>query len=531
MISRRRFLALSSTVAGAAAVPLAGCIPTMHVGSPYASSIPDTAPSSGPEGILVNDIHSQLNPTRVARIVKPDSISALTAEILAARAEQRSVSIAGGRHAMGGQQFGDANVLIDTRSLGRVLNFDRENGVVTVEGGIQWPELIKFLNDVQSLNPQSLTPQSVTSQSDSPPIPIWGIFQKQTGADRLSLAGALACNAHGRGLNQKPIISQVRAFDLVDARGQLLTCSRTENAELFRLVIGGYGLFGVVTRIELQLRPRVKVRRVVELGDMHNIIDRFEGRIHDGYLYGDFQYTTDATRDSFLRRGIFSCYQPVPMETALTLNPTRFNPEDWARLTFYAHKYKGRAFQVYSERYLKTSGQIYWADSQLSAAYVDDYHKDVDIAMKAKAPATEMISEIYVKRDQLSAFMEGARVTLRQHQANVVYGTVRLIEKDDESFLAWAKERYACVIFNLHVTHTAEGIDAAADAFRALIDLGVQHGGSYYLTYHRWARKDQVERCYPQMSAFLAKKTEFDPGEVFQSSWYRHYRRMFPLQS
>ena len=37
----------------------------------------------------------------------------------------------------------------------------------------------------------------------------WGIVQKQTGADRLSLGGALACNAHGRGLALKPIVDQV----------------------------------------------------------------------------------------------------------------------------------------------------------------------------------------------------------------------------------------------------------------------------------------------------------------------------------
>jgi len=55
----------------------------------------------------------------------------------------------------------------------------------------------------------------------------------------------------------------------------------------------------------------------------------------------------------------------------------------------------------------------------------------------------------------------------------------------------------------------------------------ISHGGSYYLTYHGWARKDQVEECYPQMRAFLAKKREYDPGEVFQSNWYRHYRAMF----
>ena len=123
--------------------------------------------------------------------------------------------------------------------------------------------------------------------------------------------------------------------------------------------------------------------------------------------------------------------------------------------------------------------------------------------------------------------MEDARVLLRRRHANVVYGTVRLIEKDDESFLAWAKERYACVIFNLHIEHTPKAIESASETFRQLIDLGIEYGGSYYLTYHRWARKDQIERCYPQLREFLSFKRRYDPDEVFQSSWYRHYRQMF----
>ena len=482
----------------------------MAVGSPYASAIPAIEIPTSPAGVLVNDLHSQLNPTTVARVVKASTVEELRAAIVLARRENRSVSIAGGRHAMGGQQFGEANVLIDTRDLKRVLAFDDEAGVVTVEGGIQWPDLLAYLNQANDGRARQ-----------------WGIYQKQTGADRLSLAGALACNAHGRGLNLTPIIGQVQAFDLMDATGAVRTCSRTEHAELFKAAIGGYGLFGVITRIELRLRPRVKVRRVVELGETHNIMERLEGRIRDGYLYGDYQYATDPRRESFLGRGVFSCYQPVPMDTPLTVNPTRFNPEDWAQLTFYAHKYKGRAFEVYSERYLNTSGQIYWADSQLSAAYVDNYHKDVDRAMQAKVPATEMITEIYVRRPEFAPFMAEARDLLRERRADVVYGTVRLIEKDEESFLTWAKERYACVIFNLHVEHTPEAIDGAAETFRDLIDLGMKHGGSYYLTYHRWARKDQVEACYPQMRAFLALKRKYDPDEVFQSTWYRHYRQMF----
>ena len=130
-------------------------------------------------------------------------------------------------------------------------------------------------------------------------------------------------------------------------------------------------------------------------------------------------------------------------------------------------------------------------------------------------------------RPRLAAFMAQARTVLRRAGANIIYGTVRLIERDDETFLAWARDRYACVIFNLHIEHSATAIDRAAGAFRDLIDLGISHGGSYYLTYHRWARKDQVQRCYPQLPELLELKRRYDPAELFQSTWYRHYRDMF----
>ena len=122
-----------------------------------------------------------------------------------------------------------------------------------------------------------------------------------------------------------------------------------------------------------------------------------------------------------------------------------------------------------------------------------------------------MISELYVPRERLEDFMEAVAEDFARTGVDVIYGTVRLIERDDESFLAWAREPWACVIFNLHTEHTRAGIERTADAFRRLIDLTIARGGSYFLTYHRWARRDQVEACYPQFREFLARKREHDP--------------------
>ena len=182
---------------------------------------------------------------------------------------------------------------------------------------------------------------------------------------------------------------------------------------------------------------------------------------------------------------------------------------------------------MYSSRYLETSGQIYWADWQLSAAYVDDYHADLDRALGARVKATEMITEIYVPRHRLAAFMEDARAALAARRANVIYGTVRLIEKDDETFLAWASSRYACVIFNLHVEHTSDGHRSGGRRISRADRSWDQARRELLPDLSPVGPKDQIERCYPQLREFLALKRQYDPEEVFQSTWYRHYRTMF----
>ena len=96
-------------------------------------------------GTLVNDIHSQLNPTRVREIVSVDSTGALQRAVRRAAEAGHAICIAGGRHAMGAQQFAGDAVMLDTTKLNRVRSFDRAKGIVEVDAGIMWPALIDHL--------------------------------------------------------------------------------------------------------------------------------------------------------------------------------------------------------------------------------------------------------------------------------------------------------------------------------------------------------------------------------------------------
>ncbi len=502
MISRREFLESVARL-GAAAAVVPGCAPQIAAGIDAGIDAADVA---------VNDIHSQLNPTRVRRIVRPGSVDAVRTIVRQAGEEGRYLSIAGGRHAMGGQQFATGATLIDMNGLTRVIEFDRVNGEIELEAGIQWPELYKYLLDSQ---------QDVAGA--------WTFIQKQTGADRLSIGGALAANAHGRGLKLPPFVSNVAAFTLVGPDGIPRRCSRTENAGLFRAAIGGYGLFGAITSVRLRLTRRHKVRRIVEVVDVDDLPAMFQRRIAEGFLYGDFQFATDLEGEA-LRKGVFSCYEPVDDSTPMPASRAALSPENWGQLLYLAHVDRARAFEEYAKYYLTTSGQYYWSDEHQMSTYIDDYHRAQAARLGEFAHGSEMITEIYVPRDALVSFLADARNDLQASRAQLIYGTVRLIERDAETMLAWAKQPYACTIFNLHVESGPAGVEKAKQDFLRLIDRGLSYSGSYFLTYHRWARREQVMAAYPEFVDFLRLKRRYDPQERFQSDWYRHYRTMFADQ-
>ncbi|MFQ5520746.1 MAG: FAD-dependent oxidoreductase, partial [Candidatus Methylomirabilia bacterium] len=195
MLTRRQFLIGS----GALAWWMSGCGRGLRVST----------------ATRMNDIHSQLNSTWVDRVVLADSVEGLGRIVRRAGDEAKGISIAGGRHAMGGQQFGTGTILVDMTGMGRVLQFDPEEGLIEVEAGIQWPELMDYLTREQRGRPKQ-----------------WGIIQKQTGADRLSIGGALAANIHSRALRLKPIIGDVESFVILGADGIPRRCDRRENADL-----------------------------------------------------------------------------------------------------------------------------------------------------------------------------------------------------------------------------------------------------------------------------------------------------------
>ena len=227
--------------------------------------------------------------------------------------------------------------------------------------GVKWRELVEALR-FQQIDTETA----------------WTIRQKQTGADDLTLGGSLAANAHGRGLQMRPIIDDVEAFTLVTAAREILRCSRSDHAEMFRLAIGGYGCFGIITSICLRLSHRLKLCRIVEITTIDQLIPQLTQRIADGSLYGDFQFSIDENSPDFLHCGVLSSYKPVATDAPTTATQEGLGKSDWQRLIHLAHTDRAQVFEEYSRYYLSTHGAVYESDTHQLSVYLPDYHLELD---------------------------------------------------------------------------------------------------------------------------------------------------------
>ena len=407
-------------------------------------------------------------------------------------------------------------------SMNRVLALrSRRRHWSTVEAGIEWPALI-----AQLARPAA----AVAADSGAS-------RQKQTGADRLTIGGALSRQrARARADASRRSSATSSRSTLVDATGELAALQpRRRTAELFPLAIGGYGLFGVITTVTLRLAPRRKVERLVEIATVEGLdATPSSGASRTGSLYGDFQFAIDPDRRRVpAPRRLLVLPARSPSDTPIAEGQKELSAEDWRDLLQLAHTDKQRGVRALRARTTwPPSGQVYWSDTASARAPISTATTaTLDTALGAARRAREMITEMYVPR-------AGARRVLRRRAPRPSRRTSVPIDlrhgpphraRRPRAFLRLGAR--AVGVHHLQPArraHAGRASSSAADAFRALIDLALRRGGSYFLTYHRWATP-RAGRGVPTRSSSSSCGSSWStiPQERFQSEWYRHYRAMF----
>ncbi|MCH7495411.1 MAG: hypothetical protein IH825_04870, partial [Candidatus Marinimicrobia bacterium] len=101
------------------------------------------------------------------------------------------------------------------------------------------------------------------------------------------------------------------------------------------------------TEALLRVDPEQLNQLLFPIFDIKDLALSFEKRIAEGFLFGDFQYSTDIGSEDLFRKGVFSCYKPVADTTPMDDSQKRLAKGDWSRLLQLAHVDRNRAFLEY----------------------------------------------------------------------------------------------------------------------------------------------------------------------------------------
>ena len=198
----------------------------------------------------VNDV-SQFNKTKINKIFNITNKKDIHDIIDLAKINNKQISIRGTTHTMGGHTMNNNGYIIETLKFNKVLYFNPKKLEITVEPGLIWTDLILYL-DKYGLSPMTL--QSYSS---------------------FSIGGTISVNAHGI-TNDYGIYKSVLELGLITSENKEITCNRNENKELFSLVIGGYGLFGIISWVKLQLTKNTKLATKYVKLDIDNFDNKYQ---------------------------------------------------------------------------------------------------------------------------------------------------------------------------------------------------------------------------------------------------------------
>ena len=459
------------------------------------------------QGGTVNDA-SCLNRTPVYGVVQVRSADDVARALAFARANGLKVSAAGVRHSMGGQAFVRHGLMLDMTQF-KAMTLDEASQVLTVQSGATW-------HDIQS----RLHPKFAVKAMQS--------------TDIFTVGGSISVNAHGMDHQAGSVGRTIRAMRVMLADGSVRQVSRTENADLFRLVVGGYGLFGVILDVDLEVTPNVIYRSERRMMDYRQFPDIFAKEIQPDGSYGLLYGHLSTSPASLLREMILYTYREVPPAGAVIPPLGEVSQVKLRRLVFNLSRAStvGMRLKWFAEKHIEPRLESCTVSrnqalGEAEACFVsrnEPMHDSVPYLRHALHESTDILHEYFIQRRAFVPFVYGLRDALRAQDANLLNASVRIVHRDD-SFLTYAPaDDMVAVVLYLSQPTTASGTARMARLTSALIDLCSTQGGRFFLPYQLQYSAAQLERAYPEIRAFFEAKRAVDPDERFTNTFYETFK-------
>ena len=435
---------------------------------------------------------TRLYPVEVARVVAPRSAAEVAAAVGAWPGE---VAVGGGRYSMGGQIGVRAGQHLDMRELNALVWLRPEQRAVRVEAGMRWRDLQDLLD------PLGLAVKIMQSYSN------------------FSIGGSVSVNCHGRYVGLGPVGHSVRALQLVTADGQLLELGPQSRPELFAAAIGGYGAVGVVTEVELDVVPNIRIERRVKPVALEDYVAHFRRAVQADATA--VLHNADLLPPRF-DAPVCATWHRVSDDTPLT-EPARLTPRGQSyalaqNAIFVMTELPGgsRLREKVVHPLLMRPPAVKWLNHEASL-------DAAELEPRTRAVSTYVLQEYFIPERGFLGFARGMARLLERRRVEALNVSIRHSPADRVSTLAWAREEVFSFVLYYKQRTSLRAREQVGDWTRELIELALQHEGRYYLPYQLHARPDQFARAYPEADGLRRVKRAIDPAGKFSNELWRRY--------
>ena len=413
--------------------------------------------------------------SKPVRIERPSSESEVVEIVLRAVAEHLRVKVVGSGHSFTGIAVPD-EVMIDLAQMNRVVNVDHVGGVITVQAGIVLSDLNAYL------------------ESHKLSMPNLGDVTYQT------LAGAVSTSTHGTGLQRTGLAAQIRAFKLVTASGEVLTCDPVHNAEIFHCGRVSLGALGVITEVTLNVVPGFNLRAVEQPMPISHVLDNFAQLIQENDFF-EFYWVphtkwaltkaNNVSMDAIDSPGRFATwYNKMFMENyafGLLCRVGRLFPKLIPKLATILPS-SGRV------EYVNVSHRIF-----SSKRLVKFYEMEYSITLDSLVPALREVMQMVEDRGFLISFPVEVRCT-----------------GSDDIPLSTSTGRRSAYI----AVHMFKGCEYT-EYFAAVETILRKHEGRpHWGKIHNLDASD-ISSLYPEYQRFIEVRNQLDPEGVFTNDYLR----------
>ena len=448
------------------------------------------------QGSLVTD-YTGLLPEQVERVVTADNRQDLKRIVKQANENGQQISISGLQHSQGGHTYYKNGVVLDMRTFNQVLELDEQQKTIRVEAGATW-------EDVQeAIQPYGFALKVTQSQS---------IF---------TIGGSLSVNAHGRDIRFGSMAETVKEMTLLTSEGEIKTLYRDDPDEWMTYVLGGYGLFGVILDVTLDLTDNDLYTihtEEMKTTDYESYFERVLAQQKTAMHYA----RVSVAPNSFLDEMVVVNY----VHTDKTDHPSNLKKEEGVRLSKFA---------LDDGRKGGTWGNLFWGAQKRYIASLDGKEITRNNAMRSesifmefnKPGRVEVLQEFFVPVDAFEEYVTDLKTVILANDKNqdckVHNITVRYAAQDNYTTLNYANKNMLGLVVLIQHGLTDEAVSNATSIIQNWTDVTLKHGGTYYLPYYRYQIKQQFRQSYPKWKEFKEQKQRKDPNDVFQNMFYEYY--------